>query len=283
MAPAPNAMSIDEHIAKHYTHGSLKQSISSALGEGAFSPDALTSADLAPVDEFHIGGRAATAHFVEQFGLTADSRVLDIGSGIGGASRYVAERYGCRVVGVDLTPEYCEVATALAESVGLSGRVDYRQGSALEMPFEDGGFDVAYMLHVSMNIPDKAGLFREVHRVLEPGGVLGVYDILRGAGGAELDFPVPWATTPDTSFLASIEEMREALVSAGFTIERESERAAFAREFFQTLRTRSTGAPSPLGLHIIMGDDFAAKVSNMARNVESGRCAPWELVCRKAA
>ena len=275
------AMYIDDLIAKHYTHGSLAESISSALREGASDPDTLTSADLAPVDEFHIGGRVATAHFVDQLGLRADSRVLDIGSGIGGASRLVAERFGCQVMGIELTPEYCEVAITLAKSVGLSDRVAYRQGSALEMPFKDGEFSVAYMLHVGMNISDKATLFREVHRVLEPGGTFGVYDILRGAEDAELDFPVPWSTTPDTSFLASIEEMREGLESVGFTIERERHRTAFAREFFQKLRNEATGGPPPLGLHILMGNDFAEKVSNMARNVESGRCTPWELVCRR--
>ena len=274
-------MSIDDVIAKHYTHGALAGSISSALREGAPDPDALTSADLAPVDEFHIGGRVATAHFVDQLGLRADSRVLDIGSGIGGASRFVAERYGCQVMGIDLTPEYGEVATMLAESVGLSDRVTYRQGSALALPFEDGEFRVAYMLHVGMNISDKATLFREVQRVLESGGTFGIYDILRGAEDAELHFPVPWAAAPDTSFLASIEEMRAGLESAGFTIERETPRAAFAREFFQKLREEATGGPPPLGLHILMGDDFAQKVSNMVRNVESGRCSPWELICHR--
>jgi len=232
------------------------------------------------VDEFHIGGRAATAHFIEHLGLTGNTLVLDVGSGIGGASRFVAEQYGCKVIGIDLTPEYCEVATALAELVGLSESVEYRQGSALELPFEDGEFGVVYMLHVGMNISDKVALFREVNRVLRAGGTFGVYDILRGAEGADLDFPVPWSSTPDTSFLASIEEMRAGLGSAGFTREHESDRTTFALEFFRGLRSQPAGPP-PLGLHILMGDDFTVKVSNMLRNVESGRCSPWELIYRR--
>ena len=272
-------MSLDDRIAGHYANGTLARTLSAALREAA--PDRpLTAEDLAPVDEFHIGGRTATAHFVEQLGIAVDSRVLDVGSGIGGTSRYVATRYGASVTGVDLTPEYCEVASMLSELVGLSDRVRYRQGSALGLPFDDGEFSLATMLHVGMNVPDKPGLFREVQRVLEPGGVFGIYDIL-GVGADELDFPVPWAATPETSFLATVEEMRSALDAAGFTIEVESDRSAVAREFFQRLGGQASQGPPPLGLHLLMGDDFATKVANMARNVETGRCAPWELICRK--
>ena len=78
--------------------------------------------------------------------------------------------YNCQITGIDLTEEYCQVATELASRVGLFDRVRYQQGSALAMPFPDNSFDIAYTQHVAMNIADKAGLYREIARVLKPRG-----------------------------------------------------------------------------------------------------------------
>lgn len=193
----------------------------------------------------------------------------------------MASQHGCNVTGIDLTPEYCEVASLLAAKVGLGDRVSYHQGSALATPFTDGSFDGAYMIHVGMNIADKAKLFREVHRVLAPEATFGIYDILRGPSGGHLEFPVPWATTAEASFLASMEELRDTLGEAGFEVETTTDRTEFAKEFFARLRKQAGESPSPVGLHLVMGEDFPTKAANMARNVNEGRCAPWEVVCRR--
>jgi SAM-dependent methyltransferase len=208
-------------------------------------------------------------------------RILDIGSGIGGTARYIAENIGCQITGIDLTPEYCEVATMLAEKVGLSDKVSYRQGSALSIPFDAGVFDGAYMLHVGMNIADKSALFREVYRILKPDTVYGIYDIFKGPACGNLMFPVPWSTSPETSSLVTLDELRAMLEEEGFEIERENDHTIFALEFFHHLRQQAGEGPPPLGMHILMGEDFPVKASNMLRNVEDGRCAPWEIICRK--
>jgi ubiquinone/menaquinone biosynthesis C-methylase UbiE len=70
------------------------------------------------------------------------------------------------------------------------------------MPFPDRSFDGAYMLHVGMNIEDKEKLASEVARVLRPGSVFGIYDVMR-TGPGELAYPVPWAAR-DLSSLASV-------------------------------------------------------------------------------
>ncbi len=274
-------MSIEETVSGHYAHGQLAEAILAALREVVANPDRITPDDLAPVDEFHIGGREATARFISQLGFVAGMRILDIGSGIGGAARYVAANHGCHVTGIDLTPEYCEVATLLAEKVGLAHQVFYQQGSALAIPFDDRTFDGAYMVHVGMNIADKTTLLREVRRVLKPSAVFGVYDILEGPAGGDLVYPVPWSTIPETSFLASVGEFRRLLGEAGFEIERETDRTELALGFFHRLRQQPGEGSSPLGLHILMGEDFPTKAANMVRNVEEGRCAPWEIVCRR--
>lgn len=274
-------MSVEQSIAQHYTSGALAETILGALRGMGKDPERLAAADLAPVDEFHIGGRAATIEVAAQMGIARDMRLLDIGSGLGGAARYFAGEHGCRVVGIDLTDEYVRVASDLARRTGLAEVVSYRQGSALELPFEDAGFDGAYMLHVGMNIEDKARLFAGVRRVLKPGGVFGIYDVMR-AGEGEFSFPVPWASTAATSFVRAAADYRRLLEAAGFEILKERSRRDFAIEFFQQIRARAaqSGGPPPLGLHILMGADFAAKVANMIDNLQRGLIAPTEIVCR---
>ena len=159
-------MEIEQAVVRHYAHGSLEKTILEALAAAGKDVNRLTPKDLAPVDEFHVGGRQATIAFAQQFGLRPGMRLLDIGCGFGGAARYFAHEHGCRVTGIDLSPEYVNVTNALATRVGLDERVSCESGSALALPFAPGSFDGAYMLHVGMNIEDKAKLFAEVRRVL---------------------------------------------------------------------------------------------------------------------
>ena len=172
-------MEIEQAVARHYAHGSLEETILNALAAAGKDVSHLTPKDLAPVDEFHIGGRQATIAFAEQFCPRSGMRLLDVGCGLGGAARYFAHEHGCRVTGIDLSDEYVNVANALAARVGLDERVSCELGSALALPFEPGSFDGAYMFHVGMNIENKAKLFAEVRRVLAPSGLFGIYDVMR--------------------------------------------------------------------------------------------------------
>ena len=174
-------MGTEETVAQHYTHGALERTVLDALRGAGKDPDRLEPDDLAPVDEFHIGGRQATVDFAAELRVTRGMHLLDIGSGLGGASRYFAHVLGCTVTGIDLTEEYVRVAQALSERTGLAGRVSYRHGSALALPFPAGTFDGAYMLHVGMNIADKAALFAQVRQALQAAGR--VRRLRRDAGG----------------------------------------------------------------------------------------------------
>lgn len=273
-------MSIERSVAQHYTHGALEQAILSALMASGTNLDDLRPSDLAPVDEFHIGGRRATADFAEQLDVWRGMRLLDIGCGLGGASRYFAHEHGCRVTGIDLTEEYVRVADSLARRVGLGALISYRLGSALSLPFAAGTFDGAYMLHVGMNIEDKSRLFAEVRRALKPQGVFGIYDVMRESDG-ELKYPVPWASSAETSFVATAAAYRRLLAAAGFEVIWERSRREFAIEFFRQMRAQAApGGPPPLGLHILMGASSPEKVANMIGNLERGLIAPTEIVCR---
>ena len=274
----------DEEVSAHYARTGLLTAISDGVAKLGKTPATVKVEDLAPVDEFHIGGRQASEEFLGQLGLTSDQHVLDVGCGLGGSARFAATRYGCHITGIDLTEEYVATGQVMCDWVGLGDRVSLRQGSALAMPFEADTFDSAYMLHVGMNIDDKHQLCVEVHRVLRPGGCFGIYDVMR-TGEGELAYPVPWAATPATSAVHSVDDYRAALRVAGFATTGERNRRDFALEFFATLKANATRAsgPAPLGLHILMGDTAPRKISNMVANITNGALAPVEIVARKAA
>lgn len=275
-------MSYDKTVSDHYLHGSLLQSIEAALPGLGKSPDTVTIEDLAPVDEFHIGGRIATDKLIDQLDFNEQHHVLDVGCGLGGAARYVASRFNNRVTGIDLTAEYIETGNALCGWLSLENNVTLEHGSALEMPFEDNTFDGGYMLHVGMNIEDKALLFKEIYRVLKPGAYFGVYDVMRENEG-DLSYPVPWASESSTSKLSSPDEYKQALNTAGFDVVNEDNRHAFALDFFNQLRakTEASGGPPPLGLHTLMQESTLTKVGNMIANISNGTIAPVEIIVRK--
>jgi ubiquinone/menaquinone biosynthesis C-methylase UbiE len=275
-------MTIERTIIEHYRHGALEESLLEGLAAVGKDLDKLTPDDLAPADEFHIGGRQATVDFFAEFKPAADMHWLDIGSGLGGPSRYVAHHYKCRVTGVDLSEEYVAVAGSLSQRVGLGDKVSYRQASALALPFDGNSFDGAYMQHVGMNIADKAKLFNEVHRVLKPDGIFAIYDIMRGNDGV-FNYPVPWASGAEGNFIETPETYRALLSAEGFEPIKERDRSDFAMEFFKALqaRTAQAGGPSKFGLQIVMGATTPQKVSNMIGLVESGTVKPVVMICRR--
>jgi SAM-dependent methyltransferase len=275
-------MSNDKAVEENYSHGDLLEAIQAAVTRLGKSVDNITIEDLAPVDEFHIGGRLATESFLDQLEFSGQHHVLDVGCGLGGASRFVADRYKSRITGIDLTEEYIETGTALCSWVKLDRQITLQQGSALSMPFPDEVFDGGYMMHVGMNIEDKARLFTEIYRVLRPGSYFGVYDVMRQKDG-ELTYPVPWATDSSTSALATPGTYSRALADAGFKVSSENNRRDFALDFFMQLRARTeaSGGPPPLGLHTLMQESTTEKVQNMINNIAENYVAPVELIAIK--
>ncbi len=271
-------------ITQHYTLGNLINVIRDGVEQLGKSIDEVTIDDLAPVDEFHIGGRIATEAFLDQLGITSEHHVLDVGCGLGGSSRFAAQRYGCRVTGVDLTPEYVETGNVLCKWVGLDKLIRLQVEDATALPHPAGSFDRVYMMHVGMNVADKASLVSELYRVVRPGGKVGIYDIMQISEG-DLAFPVPWATEPGGSSVSPPGVYRSALESAGFNIIAERNRREFAIEFFAQLQARVSGAGGlpQLGLHILMGDTAPVKVKNMIENVSLNLVAPVELIVEKNA
>lgn len=271
-------------VERHYTRPNLENIILTALRNAGKNVDQLTVDDLAPIDEFHTRGREATANLASLLNdyLRPNFHVLDVGSGIGGPSRYLASRFGCRVTGLDLVEEYCHVADSLAKRVKLNNLLTYRQGDATHIPFDDATFDVVWTQHASMNIAYKKRFYSEMHRVLKPGGKLAIYDVFKGktisiidGSTSSIHFPVPWAPDPSISYLILREDTRKLLRDViGFKEVAWEDKTESVIDWIKQMRMRAqTSGPPQIGLHVLVGRHWSDLVKNLLKNLEEGRIA----------
>jgi ubiquinone/menaquinone biosynthesis C-methylase UbiE len=270
-----------KNVEQHYGRGRILDSILEALEAMGKDLARLRPEDLAPVDEFHVRGREATVELAGRAAIRPGALVLDVGSGLGGSARYLADAYQCQVTGIDLTAEYVEAANALAGMVGLDDRVSFRQASALEMPFGDETFDLVWTEHVQMNIADKRAFYHEIARVTRPNGTLLFHDIFAGDGSA-LHFPVPWAEESSISHLAAPGEVRAMLEGLGFVIHDWTDKSEHSLRWIEsTMEKIKASGPAPVGTHLLMGDTAARKFGNVVRNLQEGRVVVYQARAEK--
>jgi ubiquinone/menaquinone biosynthesis C-methylase UbiE len=267
-------------VAAHYSGGGgLVEKIAEGLRGAGKDLNKLNTADLSTVDEFHIRGRKATLELAEQMKLSEGSCVIDIGSGLGGPARTLAEEYGCHVTGLDLTQAFCDVAGVMSDWVNLDDLTEFQQGDATNLPFADKQFDAAMTIHVAMNIPAKDKVYEQVGRVVKPGGIFAVYDVLQGEGGDVL-FPVPWARDPSISHLATPEEMAVLLSGAGFKILDVHDSTDESQSWFEAVMARTAqSSPTASATQVLFGGDFSEMVSNQVHNLTDRRIRTVSYIC----
>jgi len=270
-------------VENHYGTESVRARVEQALHRANLNDVPAHWKDFAPLDQFHIRGLAATKELAEALRVEPHSRVIDVGSGLGGPSRFLAANYSCHVTGVDLSEPFVEVARALTVRCGLEELVEFHHGNALALPFEDASFDYAWTQHVAMNIADRAAMYREIARVLKAGGRFAVYDVIAGDGRA-LTFPVPWASTQDASFLLNEDETKRALIDASFEIETWSDKTAVSFEWFNELEATDFAplTSSPLSLITVMGEGFLDALRNLGANLRDGRIRVAQVILKKS-
>lgn len=257
-------MNVKNTVVEYYSRSNFAARIVDMAGGAA----GLTREKLTPFDEMHVGGHPATLHLVRALAIAPDMRVLDIGCGVGGAARAVAAETGAHVTGVDLTPDFCATATMLSELVDMGEAVAFEVGDATNLRFADAAFDAAYTIHAAMNIEDKAALYREAARVLKPGALFGIYDIMAGGHADALRYPVPWADSAAASFLMTPDDIAVLLRGCGFEIITHETRRDFGVMMLEKALTRVEG-------------DFAVRVQNLLLNIKAEACAPWQITGRK--
>src|SRR5262245_27685353 len=274
-------MGMQDKVQTHYgSTAALAKTIADKLRAAGKELGKLTTGDLSSLDEFHIRGRKATLELASRMEIGPGARVLDIGSGLGGPARTLAEVYGCSVTGIDLTPEFCAAAQQMSRWVGLADKVSFSLGDATALTCSPASFDAAMTIQVAMNIAAKDALYAGAHRALKPGRIFAVYDVLKGEGG-EVLFPVPWARDPATSHLATTAEMRSLLQGSGFRILDEIDSSEESGTWFREAAARMSSAQAPpLSFRTFLGDDFAHMTRNQVRNLTEGRIKTVAYICR---
>jgi len=263
-------------VTAHYDHDSLAEALVARLRQHGIDRDAVTLEHLAALDQMHVRGHEATLELLDTLEIRKRMKVLDLGAGIGGPARVLASRHDARVTALDLTPALCEANRALNRLVGLSRRIKVVEGDAADLPFEDASFDRVLTVHASMNIERKRAMYREVHRVLKPGGRFGFYDIVAGIAGPP-DYPMPWAGDPAYSFLvppATMQAIAEevGLRTLGFRDLTNDSREHMLRQQEAASAGKAAGDKPPLQAgDILMGPTAGDKQRNLRRAVKEAR------------
>lgn len=268
---------IERAVEGHYASGGLMDRLKQAAKTVGIDWDALTPADLAPIDQFHIRGRQATLEMIGLSGFSKGMYVLDVGCGIGGPARTLAAETGCDVHGIDLTEEFIAAAKEITKKTGQSPKVKFGSCSALQLPFTDARFDGAWMQHVSMNIPDKATLLKEIARVVKPGGTFAFHEVLADRETTP-HFPVPWANTADSSDLVTETEFKSHLADAGLSVTDWIDVTKGSVAWFEKIFAQA-GQASKLNLSVLMGDRFPEMARNTHRSLKEGRIKVVMAVC----
>lgn len=254
------AMDIDKMILDYYSGADIASLLRNAPG------------DITRYDDLHIGGRVATDQLIDLLNIPAGGRILDVGCGLGGVARALVKRQDVHVTGIDLSPDYIQAAIHLTES----DKINFQVASALDLPFADNTFDGVITVHTAMNISDKAGFYRQIARVIKPDGLFVLYDVMAGAGAGVPQFPLPWSTGPEASFLITNDKLDRFLKGAGFEKIVDEDCTDFAADMLE--KATKSGQSNPA-----MAADFPARIANLADAVANRQCVLTRVLARKIA
>ncbi|MFX1375508.1 MAG: class I SAM-dependent methyltransferase [Promethearchaeota archaeon] len=263
-------MDYEEAINIQYGQKNLENKIMAILKKGEMDTVELIKDAFAPIEELHLRGSLATLELAQKAGLNRRMKVLDIGCGIGGPARTLAFKYGCHITGLDLSKEYCRAAELINQNVEIREKIDIWQGSALDMPFKDGVFDIVFMQHVLMNIKNKERLLSQITRVLRPKGRLAINTVCAGSI-TPIHYPVIWANSPDINFLLSANELLNLICNCGFI---EISWKDDTKKVLEEIKSRKTKPRSniirKISLDLIVSDP-TLKWKNIVLNLNEGR------------
>ncbi|MEH6631095.1 MAG: class I SAM-dependent methyltransferase [Halopseudomonas aestusnigri] len=279
--------------AQYGSKKNLTTYVASLLDSNDSDAPQYSAQDFSTFDHLHSRGRAATRELSELLSVHPGSNLLDIGCGIGGPARFVAERFACNVHGIDLTEEYCKTAELLNHLCGLDKRIKITHGNALSLPYEDQSFDTVWTQHASMNIADKNKFYSEIHRVLKPGGMFLFHDIfssesIHSKKEREILLPVPWTSKPEHNHLVQGEIIRDILGDLGFHREIWSDLTAETHLWFHADKINNVrkdsnqkSLPKELGPELFIGEDFKLRVQNLKQNLADKKLTVIQAVFRR--
>jgi ubiquinone/menaquinone biosynthesis C-methylase UbiE len=197
-------------------HPISAQQIFEAVVARGIAKENITEEVLQLHDQDHYGGTQAVDRLMAQASFISSDHLLDVCSGVGGPARYISWKSGCRVTGLDLTASRVAGAVELTEAARMSERVDFVQGNALKMPFDDHSFTCVIGQEAFAHIPNKQQLITECARVLKPHGRMVFSDIMSHQTLSK-DNADRLFECMRFSEIAILQDYKSWLASAGFT------------------------------------------------------------------
>ena len=252
-------------IKKQYHLHGLFEDILKRLKDQGVDLNNITRANISGVDEFHLRGAEVSKELVAQFNFN-NLKVLDVGCGLGGPCRMLADEFNCHAYGIDMSHEYIRTAQKLSDLLDINGSTEYVQGDALNMPYEDNCFDVVWTQHVQMNVEDKTTFYAEINRVLKNNGTFIYYDIYK-KDNQDVYYPVPWANNREVSFLQTVENMDNILKDLGFIKTQTTDQTNGAIKFLHSVLEK-TIPKSQVGLNVLLGDSTTEKLGNVLKSLK---------------
>ncbi|MDD2635742.1 MAG: class I SAM-dependent methyltransferase, partial [Bacteroidales bacterium] len=245
------------------------------LSEMGVDLNNVTRKDIARADEFHVRGAEVSRELAQNANIK-NSRLLDIGCGIGGPCRMLADEFNCDTVGIDLSKEYVKTANLLSELIGLRLKTKFICADAINLPFEDKTFDVVWTQHIQMNVYDKLKYCSEINRVLQNNGRLIYYEVFKNQNqnqnqNQKLNYPLPWADNENINFLVDDLKMNSFFEQSGLIKEQctnQTDRAIKVLE--KSVSKIKQMNPLKLGLDVLMGETTKEKITNFLIGLKTG-------------
>ena len=225
--------------------------------------------DFSGIDQLHLGGVPATLELLSWL-PDEDKYGLDIGCGLGGTSRLLADMRSCKMVGLDLNPQYIEAATLLNHTITPQPKCQFVVGNSLSLPFPKHTFNFVISQHASMNIEQKETLLEGLYSVLKPQGHLLIHEIMLQPKTNESDvlYPTPWAQGKNESHLCHWATFKNLALSIGFKVDKFEDNTEAALAWIHQARGQKLKPPFTPSL--ALGKDAALMSSNILGNIQTG-------------
>ncbi|WP_386083321.1 class I SAM-dependent methyltransferase [Vreelandella sp. F11] len=270
-------MTSSNPLADHYQRALRADEVLAQID--AHYPDGPTLHQLAPLDQLHIGGVAASARLLERLDPTTHVNVLDVGAGLGGLMRQGAA-LGFQMTGLDITHGFSVLNRALCSRVNQPDAppLAWVTGDAGALPFADNSFDAVLFQHSLLNMPDATRVIAQSRRVLRPGGQLVMHEVVSGPNVAHLRYPVPWAGASEHSHLLTLAELTQLLENGGFQLEHVDDWSEMALAWRQRQRQKEqTPRQAVLSPQWVFGERFLTMGKNLVDNLAQGAIKVVEI------